>query len=87
MSTTNLARNLRLLRQEQELSQQQLGDKAGLPQQYVSALERGIRLRDPADVAKLARALGVTEAVLLAPTITVAEVLSMRASLAAAQSA
>jgi transcriptional regulator with XRE-family HTH domain len=60
-----LAVNLRRFRTELRLSQAEVGKRAGRSQWYVSHLERGLRPSDPADVGRLASALGVSEAALL----------------------
>lgn len=53
-----LARNLRRLRQERGMSQEDLADKAGLDRTYISSLER-CRYGATVDVlGKLAKALG-----------------------------
>ena len=77
----NLARNLRLLRIDAGLSQHQLALRAGLRQQDVSAFERGLWPSEPEHVAALARALGVTEAALLAP-LSLPQTLELQAGLA-----
>jgi transcriptional regulator with XRE-family HTH domain len=56
---------LRALRVERRLSQTELARRANLPQQYLSALERGIMPRRLADLDALAAALGVPAVVLL----------------------
>lgn len=62
-----LAVNLRRLRLDARLSQQQLAARAGdgFSQPYVSDLERGRWPVDRAHVSRLATALGVDEATLL----------------------
>lgn len=62
-----LALNLRRLRQDARLSQQQLAARAGegFSQPYVSDLERGRWPYDRGHVARLASALGVEESILL----------------------
>ena len=64
---TYLAANLRRYRAESGWSQAFLAQRAGegISQPYVSDLERGLRPSDSAHVARLADALGVTEADLL----------------------
>jgi transcriptional regulator with XRE-family HTH domain len=62
----NFARNLRRFRQDAGLSQARLARKARLPQQYVSALERGLQPTDESHVLRLSRALGATPDALLA---------------------
>lgn len=64
---TYLAANLRRYRAESGWSQAVLAQRAGngFSQPYVSDLERGLRPSHPSHVARLAEALGVTEADLL----------------------
>lgn len=64
---TFLAANLRRYRAESGWSQAYLAQRAGdgINQPYVSDLERGLRPSQPSHVARLAEALGVTEADLL----------------------
>ena len=52
--------NLRLARVRGGLTQRQLAHRAGLTQQQVSTLERGLWPSDPKQVPALAKALGVT---------------------------
>ncbi len=49
--------NLLVLRRKKKLSQEQLGDKAGLDRTYISDIERGQRNISIETMAKLARAL------------------------------
>ena len=60
-----LARNLRSLREERDLSQEAFADEIGLHRTYVSLLERGARNPSIALIDKIARALGVTAGKLL----------------------
>ena len=55
-----LARNLRLLRQEKDWSQEVFAEEAGLHRTYVNDVERGARNPTITVVDKLAVALGVT---------------------------
>ncbi len=64
----DLARNLRNLRHEKNLSQEVLADAAGIDRTYISALERGLYSVSIATLDKLAKALGVEPADLLRPT-------------------
>jgi transcriptional regulator with XRE-family HTH domain len=61
-----LGRNLRRLREEKGLSQEAFAEEAGIHRTYVSDIERGARNPTITVVEKIAVALGVTAAVLLA---------------------
>jgi len=63
-----LAFNIRQCRHRLGLSQEQLGDLAGLHRTYVGAVERGERNLTVDNIEKIARALQVTPDVLLAET-------------------
>jgi transcriptional regulator with XRE-family HTH domain len=52
-----LAKNLRQLRNEQQISQEALADDAGLHRTYVGSIERGERNISIDNIEKLARAL------------------------------
>jgi transcriptional regulator with XRE-family HTH domain len=54
-----VARNIRLVRVQQKLSQQALAKKARISVSYVSMLERGMRVPPLATLEVLAKALGV----------------------------
>lgn len=60
-----LARNLRSLREDSGLSQEDFADEIGLHRTYVSLLERGARNPSIALIDKIAQALGVTAGKLL----------------------
>lgn len=60
-----LARNLRDLRGERGLSQEELADLAGLHRTFVGAVERCERNISLDNIGKLAAAIGVTASVLL----------------------
>lgn len=60
-----LARNLRDLRGERGLSQEELADLAGLHRTFVGAVERCERNISVDNIGKLADALGVPASVLL----------------------
>lgn len=61
------ASNVRALRQDKGLSQEQLAFEAGIHRTYVSGVERGVRNPTLLLVAKFAKALGVAPDVLLRP--------------------
>ena len=58
-------RNVRKCRETLDYSQEVLAEKAGLDQTYISGIERGIRNPGIRNVARIAKALGKTTAVLL----------------------
>ena len=60
-----LAKNMRRLRQEQELSQEALADAAGIDRTYVSALERCVYAATVDMLEKLAEVFGVDPTELL----------------------
>jgi transcriptional regulator with XRE-family HTH domain len=62
---STLARNIRRLRAERGISQEELGDLAGLHRTYVGSIERGERNVSIDNIGKLAAALGVTPSKLL----------------------
>lgn len=55
-----LGLNVRRRREAKTLTQEQLAEKAGLDPTYISGIERGLRNPGIKNVAKLARALGLT---------------------------
>ena len=61
-----LGSKVQRLRHDQGLSQEELADRAGLHRTYVSGVERGVRNPTLTVVERLARALGVSVAVLVA---------------------
>ena len=61
---TAFGRNVRRLREEVNYSQEKLAEKADLDQTYISGIERGIRNPGIKNVARIAKALGTTTAVL-----------------------
>lgn len=61
-----LARNVRRLRKDLGISQEELADLANLHRTYVSGIERKVRNPTIEILARLAVALGVTESDLLA---------------------
>jgi len=52
-------RKLRQIREDQDFSQEELADKAGLHRTYISMVERGERSVALASMEKLAKALGL----------------------------
>ncbi len=58
--------NLKRIRKENRISQEELAFACGLHRTYVSGVERGIRNPTVVVLAKIARALGVPAAELLA---------------------
>jgi len=57
-----LGQNVRQSREAKELTQEKLAEKAGLDPTYISGIERGLRNPGIKNVARLARALGLTTA-------------------------
>lgn len=64
-----LAHNLKRLRSERGLSQEDLADLADIDRTYVSSLERSVYAAGIDVVDRLAKALGVTAADLLAESL------------------
>lgn len=56
---------MRRMRQERQLSQEALADKAGIHRNYVGGIERQERNVGLDNIEKIARALGVTASKLL----------------------
>ena len=54
--------SVRRNREKKDLTQEGLGEKANLDQTYISGIERGLRNPGIKNVAKLAKALGLTTA-------------------------
>lgn len=61
-----LAENVRRLRQETGLSQEELADRAGLHRTYISSVERGQRNVTLENIFNIAHALGAEPADLVA---------------------
>jgi transcriptional regulator with XRE-family HTH domain len=62
-----VGRNVKRVRLEKRLSQEQFAERAGFSQQYLSDLERGLRNPTIVTLYELARALEVDHIVLVAP--------------------
>lgn len=60
-----VGRNVRRIRAERGLTQEQLAEMTGFSQQYVSGLEQGHRNPTVVTLFELAQALGVTPAELI----------------------
>lgn len=56
---TLIGRNFARLRQERDLTQEQVEERSGFSQQYISSLERGKRNPTAITLYELAQALGV----------------------------
>ncbi len=57
-----LGQNVRQRREDRDLTQEKLAEKAGLDPTYISGIERGLRNPGIRNVARLAKALGLTTA-------------------------
>jgi len=57
-----LGLNVRKRREARELTQEKLAERASLDATYISGIERGLRNPGIKNVAKLAKALGLTTA-------------------------
>lgn len=55
-----LGKNVRSAREKKELTQEKLAEFAGLDPTYISGIERGLRNPGIKNVAKIAKALGIT---------------------------
>ena len=60
-----LGLNVRRRREEKELTQEALAERANLDPTYISGIERGIRNPSVLSVVRIARALGVTTSKLM----------------------
>jgi transcriptional regulator with XRE-family HTH domain len=58
----SLGRNLRQARERKELTQEKLAEIAEIDPTYVSGIERGLRNPGIKNVARIAKALGITTA-------------------------
>jgi transcriptional regulator with XRE-family HTH domain len=57
-----LGRNIRRQREAKQFTQEKLAERAGLDATYISGIERGLRNPGIVNVARLAKALGLTTA-------------------------
>jgi len=62
-----VGRNFARLRREKGLTQEQVEERSGFSQQYLSDLERGRRNPTVVTLFELAQALGVSHVLLVAP--------------------
>ncbi|WP_286693160.1 MULTISPECIES: helix-turn-helix domain-containing protein [unclassified Brevundimonas] len=62
-----LGRNVRKCRVEAGLTQEQLAERSGFSQQYISDIERGLRNPTIVSLYELAQALETTPVVLITP--------------------
>jgi transcriptional regulator with XRE-family HTH domain len=62
-----IGRNVRRIRGERGLTQEQFAERSGFSQQYISDLERGRRNPTVVSLFELAQALGSTPVELLTP--------------------
>lgn len=58
--TRHVGPSFRLFREQAELSQEELGFRAGLDRTYVSGVERGVRNPSLHSMQKIASALGIS---------------------------
>lgn len=62
-----VGRNFARIRRERGLTQEQVEERCGLSQQYLSGLERGLRNPTVVTLFEIAQALGVTPVDLIGP--------------------
>jgi transcriptional regulator with XRE-family HTH domain len=62
-----VGRNVKRIRQEKGLTQEQLAERSGFSQQYISGLEQGRRNPTIVSIYELATALGVRHMELVSP--------------------
>ncbi|AWV20088.1 Transcriptional regulator, Xre family (plasmid) [Roseomonas mucosa] len=62
-----VGRNFARIRRERGLTQEQVEERCGLSQQYLSGLERGLRNPTVVTLFEIAQALGVTPVDLIRP--------------------
>jgi transcriptional regulator with XRE-family HTH domain len=63
-----VGRNVKRIRQDRGLTQEELAERSGFSQQYISGLERGRRNPTIVSIYELATALGVSHMELVRPT-------------------
>ncbi|MDX3926715.1 helix-turn-helix transcriptional regulator [Agrobacterium larrymoorei] len=63
-----MARNLRRIRHDQNLTQEELADRAGLSMRYIGAIERGDVSASVTVLGQIAEALGIEPGELLKNT-------------------
>jgi transcriptional regulator with XRE-family HTH domain len=63
-----VGRNIKRIRQEKGLTQEQLAEVSGFSQQYLSGLEQGRRNPTIVSIYELATALGISHMELVRPT-------------------
>jgi transcriptional regulator with XRE-family HTH domain len=63
-----VARNVKRIRQDRGLTQEELAERSGFSQQYISGLEQGRRNPTIVSIYELATALGVSHMELVRPT-------------------
>jgi transcriptional regulator with XRE-family HTH domain len=63
-----VGRNIKRIRQEKGLTQEQLAEVSGFSQQYISGLEQGRRNPTIVSIYELATALGISHMELVRPT-------------------
>ena len=63
-----VGRNVKRIRQDRGLTQEQLAERSGFSQQYISGLEQGRRNPTIVSIYELATALGVSHMELVRPT-------------------
>jgi len=63
-----VGRNVKRIRQDRGLTQEELAERSGFSQQYISGLEQGRRNPTVVSIYELANALGVSHMDLVRPT-------------------
>ena len=63
-----VGRNVKRIRQDRGLTQEELAERSGFSQQYISGLEQGRRNPTIVSIYELATALGVSHTELVRPT-------------------